>query len=96
MILSILIFMFCGAIAGVLAGLLGVGGGIVIVPMLDFVFTKFGYNPAVVHQLALGTSLATIIVTSISSSRAHHKRGAVHFDILKNITPGISREAAGL
>lgn len=89
MILSIFIFMFCGAIAGVLAGLLGVGGGIVIVPMLDFVFTKFGYNPAVVHQLALGTSLATIIVTSISSSRAHHKCGAVHFDILKNITPGI-------
>lgn len=89
MLLNILIFMCCGAVAGVLAGLLGVGGGIVIVPMLDFVFIRLGYDPMVVHQLALGTSLASIMITSISSTRAHHKRGAVHFDILKNITPGI-------
>lgn len=89
MLLAVGIYMVCGAIAGILAGLLGVGGGLVIVPMLDFVFIKFGYDPNVVHQVALGTSLATIIVTSISSTRAHHKRGAVHFDILKAITPGI-------
>ncbi len=89
MLFSLFVFMCCGAVAGVLAGLLGVGGGIVIVPMLDIVFTRLGYDHAVIHQLALGTSLASIMVTSISSSRAHHKRGAVHFDILKNITPGI-------
>ena len=89
MFVTILIFMACGAVAGVLAGLLGVGGGIVIVPMLDVVFTQLGYDHNVIHQLALGTSLASIMVTSISSSRAHAKRGAVHFDILKNITPGI-------
>ena len=89
MLISILVFMACGAVAGVLAGLLGVGGGIVIVPMLDLVFAKLGYADSIIHQLALGTSLASIMVTSISSSRAHAKRGAVHFDILKNITPGI-------
>ncbi len=89
MLFSLFVFMCCGAVAGVLAGLLGVGGGIVIVPMLDIVFTRLGYDQAVIHQLALGTSLASIMVTSISSARAHHKRGAVHFDILKNITPGI-------
>lgn len=89
MLFTIFVFMCCGAVAGVLAGLLGVGGGIVIVPMLDFVFVRLGYNPEVIHHLALGTSLASIMVTSISSARAHHKRGAVHFDILKNITPGI-------
>ncbi len=89
MLLSILVFLCCGAVAGVLAGLLGVGGGIVIVPMLDIVFTSLGYPSTVIHQLALGTSLASIMVTSLSSSRAHAKRGAVHFDILKRITPGI-------
>ena len=88
-ILSILIFMCCGAIAGVLAGLLGVGGGIVIVPMMDIVFAQLGYPAEHIHQMALGTSLCSIIVTSISSSRAHYKRGAVHLDIFKNITPGI-------
>ncbi len=89
MLTSIFVFMCCGAVAGVLAGLLGVGGGIVIVPMLDFVFAGMGYDNAIIHQLALGSSLASIMVTSISSTRAHAKRGAVHFDILKNITPGI-------
>lgn len=89
MLLTVITFMACGAVAGVLAGLLGVGGGIVIVPMLDLVFGHLGYDPNIAHQLALGTSLASIMVTSISSSRAHHKRGAVHFDILKAITPGI-------
>lgn len=89
MLVSILVFMCCGAVAGVLAGLLGVGGGIVIVPMLDIVFAWLGYPAAHIHQLALGTSLASIMVTSISSSRAHAQRGAVHFDIFKRITPGI-------
>ena len=89
MVTTILVFMACGAVAGVLAGLLGVGGGIVIVPMLDIVFSQLGYADGIIHQMALGTSLASIMVTSISSSRAHYKRGAVHLDIFKNITPGI-------
>ena len=78
-----------GSIAGLIAGLLGVGGGVVIVPMLVFLFTTQGFPPEHIMQLALGTSLGSIMFTSISSFRAHHKRGAVHWDIVKSITPGI-------
>ena len=70
MLVSILVYLCCGAVAGVLAGLLGVGGGIVIVPMLVSVFPTQGIPPEYVQQLALGTSLASIMITSISSSRA--------------------------
>lgn len=87
--LSFLVYMLCGAFSGLLAGLLGVGGGIVIVPMLCAVFPTQGIDPNMVQHLALGTSLACIILTSISSARAHHKRQAVHWDIVKQITPGI-------
>ncbi|ABS62673.1 protein of unknown function DUF81 [Parvibaculum lavamentivorans DS-1] len=73
-----------GIIAGVLAGLLGVGGGIVIVPVLYQVFTLLGIDEAVRMHLAVGTSLGTIILTSIRSVRAHAKKGAVDWDMLKN------------
>ena len=89
MITSMLVFLASGAVAGVLAGLLGVGGGIVIVPMLALILPWQGVPAQYVQHLALGTSLASIIVTSISSSRAHHSRGAVRWDIWKSITPGI-------
>ena len=87
--LSLLVYLACGAVAGVLAGLLGVGGGIVIVPMLVFIFSMQGVPPQYIQHLALCTSLASIIVTSISSTRAHNSRGAVRWDIWKAITPGI-------
>ena len=74
-----------GVIAGVLAGLLGVGGGIVIVPVLFHLFTLLGIDEAVRMHLAVGTSLATIIPTSIRSIRAHHEKGAVDFDLLKGL-----------
>lgn len=89
MLISLLVYLCCGAVAGVLAGLLGVGGGIVIVPMLLAVFPLQNVPSEVTQLLALGTSLASIVITSISSSRAHHKHKAVHWDIVKNITPGI-------
>ena len=73
-----------GLIAGVLAGLLGVGGGIVIVPVLYHVFTLLGVDEAVRMHLAVGTSLGTIILTSIRSVRAHAKKGAVDWDMLKS------------
>lgn len=73
-----------GLIAGVLAGLLGVGGGIVIVPVLYHVFTLLGIDEAVRMHLAVGTSLGTIILTSIRSVRAHAKKGAVDWDMLKS------------
>lgn len=88
--LSIFItYMLMGAFAGVLAGLLGIGGGLVIVPILYFCFTAQGVPNEVMMHLALGTSLATIIFTSISSMLAHRKHGAVLWDVFKVITPGI-------
>lgn len=78
-----------GAIAGVLAGLLGVGGGIVIVPVLFLLFPFLGVEDSVLMHLAVGTSLATIIPTSIISARSHHKRGGVDFALLKSWGPAI-------
>ena len=78
-----------GAIAGVLAGLLGVGGGIILVPAFFYAFSALGYDSPQLMQMCLGTSLATIIVTSVRSVLAHHKKGAVDWDILKEWAPGI-------
>lgn len=89
MLSSLLVYLACGAGAGVLAGLLGVGGGIVIVPLLAVILPMQGVAPQYVQHLALGTSLASIVVTSISSTRAHNRLGAVRWDIWKAITPGI-------
>lgn len=85
----IVMFMIVGLLAGLLAGLLGVGGGLVIVPLLIFCLVKQGVQDEVIMHLALGTSLASITFTSISSFIAHHRRGAVDWSIVKNITPGI-------
>ncbi|MGD9949163.1 MAG: sulfite exporter TauE/SafE family protein [Desulfobulbus sp.] len=85
----IVMYLAVGLIAGVLAGLLGVGGGVIIVPMLVFCFTKQGIAPDQMMHLALGTSLASIIFTSISSFMSHHRRGAVDWSIVKGIVPGI-------
>lgn len=72
-----------GVFAGVLAGLLGVGGGIVIVPVLFFLFQSFGISPESAMLVATATSLATIVPTSISSIRSHHKKGNVDLALLK-------------
>ena len=72
-----------GAFSGVLAGLLGIGGGIVIVPVLDAVLGFLGVDEAIRMHVAVATSLATIIPTSISSSRAHHRRGAVDLELVR-------------
>lgn len=78
-----------GAFAGVIAGLLGVGGGIILVPAFYFAFEGLGYGPEGLMQLCLATSLATIAVTSLRSVLAHHRRGAVDWDILKGWALGI-------
>ena len=72
-----------GCVAGVLAGLFGIGGGIVIVPVLEAVLGLLGVDAAIRMHVAVGTSLATIIPTSISSARAHHRRGAVNLEVVK-------------
>jgi uncharacterized membrane protein YfcA len=76
-----------GAVAGVLAGLLGVGGGIVIVPVLFNLLPFLGVDDSVLMHVAVGTSLATIIPTSIISARSHHKRGGLDMDLLKSLGP---------
>ncbi|PIB24272.1 hypothetical protein BFP76_03350 [Amylibacter kogurei] len=78
-----------GAVAGVLAGLLGVGGGIVLVPAFYYAFNGLGYDNPQIMQICLATSLATIIFTSLRSLSSHHKKGAVEWSVLRNWAPGI-------
>lgn len=87
--MELIIYLLIGAIAGFAAGLFGVGGGLIIVPILYIVFTQLNSDPNVLMHMAVGTSLATIIVTSISSVMAHHKRGAVLWAVFKNLAPGL-------
>lgn len=84
------VLMVLGAFAGVLAGLLGVGGGIVLVPAFFYTFQTLGYGGDQLMQLCLATSLATIIVTSVRSVLSHNKKGAVDWSILRGWGPGIA------
>jgi uncharacterized membrane protein YfcA len=84
-----ILLIIIGAFAGVLAGLLGVGGGIILVPAFYYAFSSLGYNSPQLMQICLATSLATIIFTSVRSVSSHHKKGAVDWDILKTWAPGI-------
>lgn len=82
-------YLLLGAVVGFFAGLLGVGGGGIMVPMLATLFVAQGFAHEQVMHLALGTSMAAIVLTSVSSLRAHHARGAVRWRIVRLITPGI-------
>jgi uncharacterized membrane protein YfcA len=83
------LYLTVGAIAGVLAGLLGIGGGLVIVPMLVFCMELQQLPQELVMHMSLGTSMASIMFTSVSSSMAHHRRGAVDWSIVRRIVIGI-------
>lgn len=87
--MEIIIYLALGIFAGFTAGLLGVGGGLIIVPVLSALFINQVFDKTIVMHLAIGTSLATIIFTSISSVWAHHKRGAVRWVDVVRLTPGI-------
>ncbi len=78
-----------GAGAGVLAGLLGVGGGIVLVPAFFYTFQTLGFGGPNLMQICLATSLATIVITSLRSLHSHNRKGAVDWDILRSWAPGI-------
>lgn len=78
-----------GLVVGFVAGLLGVGGGLIIVPVLIALFQAYAIASGMEPQLALGTSLASILFTSISSMRAHHRHGAVEWPLVRRITPGV-------
>ena len=86
---TLLIFAATGAVAGLLAGLFGVGGGLIVVPALAFVLRWQGVGPAVVMQVAIGTSLAVIAATSLSSMLAHHRRGGVLWPVFARFAPGL-------
>ena len=88
--MEFIIFLVIGAFAGFAAGLFGVGGGTIIVPLLFIVFSQMGYDTNVIMQMALGTSLATIVVTSISSLMAHNKKGGIIWSVFKNLAPGMA------
>ena len=78
-----------GLCTGFLAGLLGIGGGMLLVPFITLILTGRGVTPDLAVKMAIATSMATIVFTSISSVRAHHKRGAVRWDVVKRLAPGI-------
>ena len=78
-----------GLVTGFLAGLLGIGGGMVLVPFMTYILGTQAVAPELAIKMAIATSMATIMFTSISSLRAHHKRGAVRWDIVKRLAPGI-------
>lgn len=83
------IYLAAGAVAGLLAGLFGVGGGLIVVPVLASVFAWLMVAPDHLMQLALGTSLATIVATSASSTLAHHRHGGVNWALVGALAPGI-------
>jgi len=82
-------YLAIGLAVGFLAGLLGIGGGMVMVPMLVFVFTAKGFPLEHMMHLALATALATIAFTSLSSVRAHHRHGGVDWAVARTMAPGI-------
>lgn len=84
-----IVYLVLGLFAGFVAGLLGVGGGLIIVPVLVFIFTAHHFPEQYVVHLALGTALASIIFTSISSMRAHHLHAAVDWKVWRDVTPGV-------
>lgn len=86
---TLLIFLATGALAGLLAGLFGIGGGMVMVPALALVLTASGMPVDIVMHVALATSLAVIAMTSVSSTLSHHRRGGVRWDALRWYGPAL-------
>lgn len=85
----VLTLMAVGSVTGFLAGLLGVGGGMTMVPFLTYLLSQRGVAPGLAVKMAIATSMATIMFTSLSSVRAHHRRGAVRWPLVRAFAPGI-------
>ena len=83
------IYLILGAVAGVLAGLLGIGGGLIIVPVLVFAFKAQQFDQQLLMHLAVATSLASVVFTAVSSTLAHQRRGAVRWSVVGGLAPGI-------
>ncbi len=82
-------YLLLGVLAGVSAGLLGIGGGLIIVPVLLAIWQQGGVDSPWLMQMAIATSLASIVFTSVSSVRAHHWRGVVLWPQVRRLAPGI-------
>jgi uncharacterized protein len=89
MIELLLLFAAVGLVSGLIAGLFGLGGGVVIVPVLLYTFAQVGYSSEILTHLAIGTSLGCIVITSISSSRTHWQKGAVKKELVLPMVPGV-------
>jgi uncharacterized membrane protein YfcA len=85
----LLSYITLGLASGFIAGLFGVGGGLTIVPILLMLFQAQGFPPDQIMHMALGTAMATIVVTSVASARAHHQHGGVRWDIVRGMAPGL-------
>ena len=85
----ILLFLLLGTFTGFAAGLLGIGGGMLMVPFITMLLTARDFPRELIVHMAIATSLSTIMFTSLSSVRAHHKRGAVLWPVVKVLAPGI-------
>lgn len=83
------IFLLLGVAVGFMSGLLGIGGGFTIVPVLVEVFAREGFAVQHVLPMAIGTSAATVAFTTFASARAHHARGAVDWPIVRSMAPGL-------
>lgn len=89
MLLDLFSYLLGGAAAGLLSGLFGVGGGTILVPVLLLIFRHSGIPEELWMHMALGTSLAVIMLNAFSSTRAHQKRGAIRWDVFKRLVPGV-------
>jgi uncharacterized membrane protein YfcA len=90
MLLSdILMLMLCGSISGFLAGLLGIGGGMILVPFMILVFNHLGFNQEVIVHMAIATGMCTILFTTSSAIWAHHKHGAIDWKLVASLSPGM-------
>ena len=86
---SVLLFISLGSLAGFLSGLLGIGGGVIIVPIVTLLFEGHGIPHGMAIKLALGTSLATIVVTAAMSVFTHHRKGAVDWGLFRVMAPAV-------
>lgn len=89
MIADVILFILTGLIAGVLAGLFGIGGGVVIVPMLAEIFQRLAFHESVIMHLAIGTSLCVMFFTASMSAFKHHRRGGVDWHIIRVLAPAL-------
>ena len=85
----IVALLLLGTVAGFLAGMLGVGGALMMIPFITFLLSTQGVDPDSAVKMAIATGMSTIVVTSLASTRAHHKLGAVRWDLVKGLAPGI-------